>query len=184
MPTVKTSWNRFIAPLQATWRHSFWSSKVPFPTNTIKAEGYWASFGTDQKTGQPILTCDWIDRLAPRRGLSWLLEPAPLTAVFMPWRAIRRDAWGSPIIWAGNGDRAPEIPIVCVPGCPVQPDNFMETLLYLLHMATGRSAHDPSGRMLFALPGYLVKRSMKGVTGAATTNRPNSPKGTAIFNAS
>ena len=29
------------------------------------------------------------------------------------------------------------IPIVCVPGCPVQPDNFMETLLYLLHMAAG-----------------------------------------------
>jgi hydrogenase small subunit len=31
------------------------------------------------------------------------------------------------------------IPIVCVPGCPVQPDNFMETLLYLLHMAAGRA---------------------------------------------
>jgi hydrogenase small subunit len=31
------------------------------------------------------------------------------------------------------------IPIVCVPGCPVQPDNFMETLLYLLYMATGRA---------------------------------------------
>ena len=31
-----------------------------------KSEGYWASFGTDQETGQPILTCDWIDRLAPQ----------------------------------------------------------------------------------------------------------------------
>ena len=29
------------------------------------------------------------------------------------------------------------IPIVCVPGCPVQPDNFMETLLYLLYQAAG-----------------------------------------------
>ena len=29
------------------------------------------------------------------------------------------------------------LPIVNVPGCPVQPDNFMETLLYLLHQAAG-----------------------------------------------
>src|SRR6202451_53742 len=34
------------------------------PNEKNKAEGYWASFGTDQKTGQPILTCDWVDRLA------------------------------------------------------------------------------------------------------------------------
>jgi hypothetical protein len=31
------------------------------------------------------------------------------------------------------------IPIVCVPGCPVQPDNFTEVLLYLLNMAAGRA---------------------------------------------
>ena len=35
------------------------------------------------------------------------------------------------------------IPIVCVPGCPVQPDNFMETLLYLLYMAAGRAPMIP-----------------------------------------
>ena len=29
------------------------------------------------------------------------------------------------------------IPIVNVPGCPVQPDNFMETFLYLLYQAAG-----------------------------------------------
>ena len=29
------------------------------------------------------------------------------------------------------------LPIVNVPGCPVQPDNFMETLLYLLYQAAG-----------------------------------------------
>jgi hydrogenase small subunit len=41
--------------------------------------------------------------------------------------------------WRSKGD----IPIVCVPGCPVQPDNFMETLLYLLHMAAGRAPMIP-----------------------------------------
>jgi hydrogenase small subunit len=29
------------------------------------------------------------------------------------------------------------LPIVNVPGCPVQPDNFMETILYLLYQAAG-----------------------------------------------
>src|SRR5271155_924122 len=36
------------------------------PNEKNKSEGYWATFGTDQATGQPILTCDWIDRLAPK----------------------------------------------------------------------------------------------------------------------
>lgn len=35
------------------------------PDEGIKKEGYWSSFGTDPATGQPITTCDWIDRLAP-----------------------------------------------------------------------------------------------------------------------
>jgi hydrogenase small subunit len=29
------------------------------------------------------------------------------------------------------------LPIVNVPGCPVQPDNFMETVLYLLYQVAG-----------------------------------------------
>src|SRR5579871_5239476 len=35
------------------------------PNEKIKKEGYWAAMGTDVNTGQPIPTCDWIDRLAP-----------------------------------------------------------------------------------------------------------------------
>src|SRR5262249_4593588 len=36
------------------------------PNEKIKAEGYWAAFGTDSRTGQPITTNEWIDRLAPK----------------------------------------------------------------------------------------------------------------------
>src|ERR1700737_253157 len=36
------------------------------PDETNHQNGSWASFGTDQETGQPITTCDWLDRLAPR----------------------------------------------------------------------------------------------------------------------
>src|SRR5437899_873635 len=37
----------------------------------------------------------------------------------------------------------PGVPIVWVPGCPVHPDNFMETLLYLLRQAAGRAPMIP-----------------------------------------
>ena len=36
------------------------------PNEKIKLEGYWAALGTDPDTGQPITTCEWIDRLAPK----------------------------------------------------------------------------------------------------------------------
>src|SRR6187399_3008815 len=36
------------------------------PNEKIKSEGYWAAQGTDPNTGQPITTCEWIDRLAPK----------------------------------------------------------------------------------------------------------------------
>ncbi len=36
------------------------------PNEKIKSEGYWAALGTDKRTGQPITTNEWIDRLAPK----------------------------------------------------------------------------------------------------------------------
>src|SRR5579871_4899404 len=36
------------------------------PNENNKSEGYWAAFGTDVSTGQPITSCQWIDRLAPK----------------------------------------------------------------------------------------------------------------------
>ena len=36
------------------------------PNEKIKSEGYWAALGTNPDTGQPITTCEWIDRLAPK----------------------------------------------------------------------------------------------------------------------
>src|SRR5882762_7229935 len=32
------------------------------PNEKNKEAGYWAAFGTDATTGQPITTCEWIDR--------------------------------------------------------------------------------------------------------------------------
>jgi hydrogenase small subunit len=35
------------------------------------------------------------------------------------------------------------IPIVCVPGCPIQPDNLSETIAYLLYQAAGQAPMIP-----------------------------------------
>jgi len=35
------------------------------------------------------------------------------------------------------------VPVVCVPGCPIQPDNLSETILYLLWQAAGRAPMIP-----------------------------------------
>ncbi len=113
------------------------------PDETNKAEGYWASFGTDRETGQPITTCEWTDRPSPK---AWALFAAGTCATYCGIHAME----GNPTNCMGLADYVgwkwkskAGIPIVCVPGCPVQPDNFMETLLYLLHMAAGRAPMIP-----------------------------------------
>jgi hydrogenase small subunit len=53
------------------------------------------------------------------------------------------DCMGLPDYLGWEWKTKAQIPIVCVPGNPVQPDNFTETLLYLLHMATGRAPMIP-----------------------------------------
>jgi hydrogenase small subunit len=113
------------------------------PNEHNKGEGYWASLGTDAKTGQPITTCEWIDRLAPK---AWAVVAAGTCATYGGIHAME----GNPTGAMGLADylgwqwkSKAEIPIVCVPGCPVQPDNFMEMLLYLLYMASGRAPMIP-----------------------------------------
>ncbi|MGA8730575.1 MAG: hydrogenase expression protein HypE [Terracidiphilus sp.] len=113
------------------------------PDETNKADGYWASFGTDSSTGQPITTCEWLDRLAPK---AWAVIAAGTCATYGGIHAMEGNPTGCMGLpdylgwkWRSGGD----IPIVCVPGCPVQPDNFMETLLYLLYMAAGRAPMIP-----------------------------------------
>jgi hydrogenase small subunit len=113
------------------------------PNEKNKSEGYWAAFGVDKRTGQPITTCEWIDRLAPK---AWAVMAAGTCATYGGVHAME----GNPTGCMGLADylgwdwrSGAGIPIVCVPGCPVQPDNFMETLLYMLFQASGRAPMIP-----------------------------------------
>ena len=113
------------------------------PNEKNKNEGYWAALGTDKVTGQPLTTCEWINRLAPN---AWAVIAAGTCATYGGIHAME----GNPTGAMGLADylgwqwkSAADIPIVCVPGCPVLPDNFMETLLYLLYQAAGSAPMIP-----------------------------------------
>lgn len=107
------------------------------PNEQIKKEGYWAAMGTDRRTGQPITTCEWIDRLASK---AWGVVAAGTCATYGGVHAMTGNPTGCMGLadylgwqWRSKAD----LPVVNVPGCPVQPDNMMETLLYLLYEAAG-----------------------------------------------
>ena len=107
------------------------------PNEEIKAEGYWAAMGNDPRTGQPIPLNTWIDRLAPH---AFAVVAAGTCATYGGIHAMA----GNPTGCMGLADylgwdfrTRTGLPIVNVPGCPVQPDNMTETLLYLLYQAAG-----------------------------------------------
>ena len=118
------------------------------PNEEIKREGYWAAFGIDKQTGQPITLCEWIDRLAPK---AWAVVAAGTCAAYGGIHAMAGNPTGSMGLadylgW--NWRSKAGLPIVNVPGCPVQPDNMMETLTYLLYHAAGLAPLIPLDREL------------------------------------
>ena len=107
------------------------------PNEKIKKEGYWAAMGTDPDTGQPITTNEWIDRLAPK---ATAVIAAGTCATYGGIHAMEGNptgAMGLADYLGWNWRSKAGLPIVNVPGCPVQPDNMMETLLYLLYQVAG-----------------------------------------------
>jgi hydrogenase small subunit len=113
------------------------------PNEGIKNEGYWAALGTNPNTGQPITTCEWIDRLAPK---AWGVIAVGTCATYGGIHAMAGNPTGCMGLsdYLGKSWRSTAgLPVVNVPGCPVQPDNMMETVLYLLYQAAGLSPMIP-----------------------------------------
>jgi len=107
------------------------------PNEKINGDGYWTSMGNDPETGEPITFNEWIDRLAHR---AWAVVAIGTCATYGGIHAMAGNPTGSMGLadYLGWDFRsAGGLPIVNVPGCPVQPDNFMETLLWVLHQAAG-----------------------------------------------
>jgi hydrogenase small subunit len=105
------------------------------PNEHLAGEGYFAALGDDPTTGQPIPTCTWIDRLAPK---AWAVVAAGTCAAYGGVHAMEGNptgAMGLPDYLGWRWRSRAGVPIVCVLGCPVHPDSFMETLIYLLAQA-------------------------------------------------
>ena len=109
------------------------------PNEEINGDGHWAGMGADPETGQPITTNEWIDRLTPRAAAVLAMGTC---AAFGGIPAMRGNPTGAmglrDYLGAGWRSRA-GLPLVNLPGCPVQPDNITETLLALV-LAVSRMA--------------------------------------------
>ena len=143
----------FLAPF---WKAARGELDKPFvlviegsiPNENINGDGYWTALGVDPNTGQPKTLNTWIDELAPK---AWGVIAVGTCATYGGIHAMA----GNPTGCMGLADylgwdfrSAGGLPIVNVPGCPVQPDNFMETLLWLLYQAAGKSPTIPLDQAL------------------------------------
>ena len=86
---------------------------------------------------------DWLDRLAPK---ALALVAAGTCATYGGIHAMAGNPTGAMGVadylgWTWKSKAG--IPIVNIPGCPTHPDNFAETLLYLLYQAAGAAPMIP-----------------------------------------
>jgi hydrogenase small subunit len=127
---------------------AFWSAAAgtldPFvlvlegsvPNEQISGDGHWAALGVDPVSRQPIATCTWIDRLAPRAAAVLALGTCAAYGGIPAMRGNPTGAMGLRDYLGPGWVSRLGLPIVNLPGCPVQPDNITETLLHLaLHLA-------------------------------------------------
>jgi hydrogenase small subunit len=137
---AKEAGEKFLVPFRAAARGE---AKLPYvlviegsiPNEKGKQEGYWAGFGVDDQ-GQPITTNMWIDQLAPAVAVVAIGTCATYGGIpAMEGNPTGAMGLADYLGWQWKSKAG--VPIVCVPGCPVQPDNFMETLLYLLYQVAG-----------------------------------------------
>ena len=115
---------------------SCWSSKARSPTRRSKKKATGPRWAPTRN--RPTHHDQRMDRSAGPEGLA--VVAAGTCATYGGIHAMQ----GNPTGCMGLADylgwdwkSKAGLPIVNVPGCPVQPDNFMETLLYLLYQVAG-----------------------------------------------
>ena len=105
------------------------------PNEKINGEGHWAGMGVNPQNGQPITTNEWLDRLAPKAAAVVAIGTC---ATYGGIPAMKNNATGAMGVadylgWDYKSKAG--LPVVNLPGCPTQPDNTTEALLYLvLHL--------------------------------------------------
>jgi hydrogenase small subunit len=135
------------------------------PNEEINGDGHWSGFGVDPVSGQPITTNEWIDRLAPQAAIVMAVGTC---ATYGGVPAMKNNPTGAMGLrdylgrtWTSRLGH----PIVNLPGCPAQPDNITETLLYLVLQIAGTTQQidlDEQGR-----PAWLFQRTAHEVCNRA-----------------
>ena len=102
----------------------------------INGEGHWTGLGINPSNGQPITINEWLDRLAPKAAAVVAVGTCATYGGIPAMKNNPTGAMGVPDYLGWKWKSKAGLPVVCIPGCPAQPDNMTETLLYLaLHLA-------------------------------------------------
>jgi hydrogenase small subunit len=107
------------------------------PNEELSGAGHWAALGVDPVSGQPITTNEWIDRLAPKAAAVVAVGTCATYGGIPAMKNNPTGAMGLPDYLGWSWKSSSGIPIVCIPGCPAQPDNITETITYIALMLAG-----------------------------------------------
>ncbi len=127
------------------------------PNEDWAGEGSWAGFGVDPETGQPIPTRDWLDRLAPKAAAVLALGTCAAFGGIPAMKENPTGAMGACDYLGWDWRSRLGIPIVNLPGCPVQPNSITDVLLRLVLRVVGSGPAldlDDQGR-----PTWLFERT-------------------------
>ncbi len=108
------------------------------PNESLSGDGYFSGFGNEPDTNQPRTVNRWLDLLAPQ---AWAILAVGTCAAYGGIHAMAGNVTGAmgTLDYLGWGWKSRAgVPLVCVPGCPTQPDNLSETILYLLWQIAGK----------------------------------------------
>ena len=141
----------------------------------INGEGHWTGFGVNPSNGQPITTNEWVDRLANKAAAVVAIGTCATYGGIPAMKNNPTGAMGLPDYLGWKWKSKAGLPVICIPGCPAQPDNMTEMLLYLvLHLGGlapapelddqlrpvslfGRTVHESCNRAAFYEHGNFAK---------------------------
>ncbi len=130
---------------------------VPNEESIKDTGGYWAAMGSTGPFGQPITTNEWLDRLAPKAAAVVAVGTCATYGGIPAMKNNPTGAMGLPDYLGWEWKSKAGLPIVCIPGCPAQPDNTTETLLYLVFQLAGTAPMIPLDDQL--RPTWLFHRT-------------------------
>jgi len=107
------------------------------PNEQLSGEGHWAGMGVNPDNGQPITTNEWVDRLAPKAAAVVAIGTCATYGGIPAMANNPTGAMGMCDYLGWDWKSSAGLPIINIPGCPAQPDNMTETLMYLVFALAG-----------------------------------------------